>query len=220
MTEPSSVAVPVSRPPVRQVLQALAVAAIALLAYEALRFYLRDPVHYMFDYTQKSFGVYWPHRLALLCHIAGGTLALFFGPFQLWSGLRRWNLRVHRVTGYLYIAGVAVAGAAAFYLGFFTQPRDFGIALWGLATAWWITVGMAFLAIRRRQIPAHREWMIRGYVVTFAFVAFRWAVDLPIFASLGDSRFATVGWLCWVLPLLIAEVFLQWRRTVGVLTRG
>jgi len=220
MAESSSVAAPVSPPPVRLLLQALGIAVLALLAYEALRFYLRDPVHYVLDYTQKSFGSYWPHRVALLLHIGGGTLALFCGPFQLWSGLRRRHLSVHRLTGYLYIGGVAMAGAAAFYLGFFTQPRDFGVALWGLAVAWWTTVGMAFVAIHRKQIAAHREWMIRGYVVTFAFVVFRWVVDLPILASLGDSRFATVGWLCWAGPLLVAEVVLQWRRTVGAAVRG
>lgn len=215
MMESHAAAAPASRPASRQLLQALGVIVLGLLAYEALHFYLRDPLHYILDHTRQSFGFYWPHRTALLFHITGGTLALFCGPFQLWSGLRDRHLRVHRVTGYLYVAGVALAGGAAIYLGFFTQPRDFGVALWALAAAWWTTVGMAFLAIRRRRISAHREWMIRGYVVTFAFVAFRWWVDLPIFASLGDSRYATVGWLCWVGPLLIAEVALQWRRTVG-----
>ena len=68
------------------------------------------------------------------------------------------------------------------------KPRGFGVALWALVAAWWTTVGMAFLAIRRRRIPAHREWMIRGSVVTFAFVAFRGWVDLPIFGRVPSCR--------------------------------
>ena len=32
--------------------------------------------------------------------------------------------------------------------------------------------GMALIAIRRRNFIQHKEWMIRSYVVTFAFVTF------------------------------------------------
>lgn len=220
MTQADAAASATSRIGFALPLRALGVLALGVLAYEAVHFYVHAPLHYIVHYTRQSFGVFWPHRTALLLHIAGGTLALFCGPFQLWSGLRRRHLRIHHVTGYLYITGVALAGGAAFYLASFAQPRDFGVALWALATAWWITVGMALLAILRGRIPAHREWMIRGYVVTFAFVTFRWWVRFPIFASLGDSRDATVAWLSWVGPLLVTEVALQWRRTVGPLGRG
>lgn len=189
--------------------------AILWLAYQAIHFYLRDPLHYIVDQSEKSFGNYWPHRTALLLHITGGTLALFCGPFQLWTGLRRQALPIHRWVGYGYITGIALGGGAAFYLGSVTQPRDFGVALWGLAGAWWLTVAMAYIAIRRGRIEAHREWMIRGYVVTFAFVSFRWLVEFPIWKPLGNARFAEVAWICWVVPLMIAEVALQWRRTVG-----
>jgi hypothetical protein len=195
--------------------QTLVVLVVATLAYQALHFWTRDPLHYIVDHTERSFGAYWPRRWWLLLHIGGGTLALFMGPFQLWSGLRSRFLHVHRITGLLYVIGVGVGGAAGFYMSFFSEPRDFGVALFMLAFAWWLTVGMAFLAIKRRRIDAHKEWMIRGYVVTFAFVAFRYLVDLPVFAPLGAARASTVGWLCWVVPLLVTEAVLQWRRTVG-----
>jgi len=199
----------------RFAIQVLTMLAIVALAYEALRFWTRDPLHYILDHTERSFGPYWPRRWWLLLHIGGGTLALFMGPFQLWSGLRSRHLAIHRLTGLLYVVGVGVGGGAGFYLSFFSQPLDFGVALFTLAFAWWLTVGMAFLAIKRRRIEAHKEWMIRGYVVTFAFVAFRYLVDLPVFAPLGAARASTVGWLCWVVPLLITEAAMQWRRTVG-----
>lgn len=199
----------------RFISQALAVVLIGTLAYQALHFWARGPLHYLLDHTERSFGDYWPRRWWLLLHIGGATLALFMGPFQLWSGLRSRHLAIHRLTGLLYVAGVGLGGAAGFYMSFFTQPRDFGVSLFMLAFAWWLTVGMAFLAIKRRRIEAHKEWMIRGYVVTFAFVAFRYLVDLPIFEPLGAARASTVGWLCWVAPLLVTEAVLQWRRTVG-----
>lgn len=194
---------------------AIGIIAIALLAYFAVRFYLRDPLHYIVDHSEASFGRYWSHKWSLLLHIAGGTLALFAGPFQLWSGLRRRHLAVHRWTGRLYITGVLLGGVASFYLALHTVPRDFGVALFVLATAWWTTVGMAIVAIKRRQIEAHKEWMIRSYVVTFGFVTFRWLVALPMWAFLGSAVPATATWLAWVVPLLVAEVVLQWKRTVG-----
>lgn len=201
--------------PLEAVLRVLAMVAMVVLAYEALRFWTRDPLHYILHQSQRSFGFFWPLRWPLLLHIGGGTLALFMGPFQLWSGLRSRHLAIHRLTGLLYVAGIGVGGGAGFYLSTFTVPRDFGVALFMLAFAWWLTVGMALLAIKRRRIEAHKEWMIRSYVVTFAFVAFRYLVDLPVFAPLGAARASTVAWLCWVAPLLVAEVALQWQRTVG-----
>lgn len=195
--------------------RALGVVATLGLIYVAVSFYRQYAVHYIAVHTQASFGPYWHERDWLLVHIAGGTLALLAGPFQLWSGLGRRFLAVHRWSGRLYITGVLIAGSAAFYMSFFTQPHDFGVALFMLAVAWWTTSGMAYLAIRRHRIDAHRQWMIRSYVVTFAFVSFRWLVEQPVFQPLGPARYATVGWMCWAAPLLVAEVVLQWRHTVG-----
>jgi len=191
-------------------------ACVALVGYEVIHFYLRDPLHYIIDPTEKSFGPYWPHRIGLWTHIGGATLALFFGPFQFWTGLRDRNPAVHRITGYIYLTGILIGGCGAWYMATFTTPRSFGIALYSLTAAWWITVGMAFLAIRRGRIAAHKEWMIRGYVVTLAFVAFRWIEASPLLGDLGsEARNVTIGWACWAVPLLITEVALQWRRTMG-----
>jgi Predicted membrane protein (DUF2306) len=114
-----------------------------------------------------------------LLHVAGGSAALFFGPFQLWSGLRQRHLSIHRWTGRLYLGGVFVGGAAAFFLSFYTQPRDFGVALFVQATAWWLSVGMGFLAIKRYRIEVHKAWMIRGYVVTSRLSPFACGLTCP-----------------------------------------
>lgn len=190
-------------------------AAILVLGYFALHFYIRDPLHYIVDYSPQSFTRYWPHRFVLYPHILGGTLALFTGPFQLWSGLRRSHLNIHRALGYLYITGIVLAGASAFYLAVYAEPPAEGIALFALAAVWWICIAMAFVAIRRRQIDAHRQWMIRGYVLTFAFVSVRYVTDVPVLARFGDERFTIAAWVCWTVPLFLTEVALQWRKTLG-----
>jgi uncharacterized membrane protein len=182
--------------------------ALGFLAYNALRFYAGTIEHFGFGYNQANYGRFWPNRVWLLLHIAGGTAALFCGPFQLWSGLRNRNRVVHRWIGRAYVAGVLVGGAAAFYLSFFSRPRSFGVALFALALAWWFTVGTAVRAIKQRRVDTHKRWMIRGYVVTFSFVTFRMLIEVPVWSFAGDSWLAVVLWVSWVIPLALTEAVL------------
>ncbi len=183
--------------------------ALGFLAYKGLQYYVATIEHFAFDISEANFGRLWPNRHWLLLHIAGGTAALFAGPFQLWSGLRNSHRLIHRWTGRLYVAGVFLGGAAAFYLSFFSQPRSFGVALFALGVAWWVSVGTAVHAISQYQIEAHKAWMIRGYVVTSSFVTFRILIELPLWSFAGQSRLAVVLWLSWLAPLAVAEFLLR-----------
>ena len=73
---------------------------------------------------------------------------------------------------------------------------------------------MAYAAIRKRAIERHREWMIRSYTVTFAFVLFRLVDQLLIHwqAAPDDQIDAMTAWACWSVPLLLVEPVLQLRR--------
>jgi uncharacterized membrane protein len=186
-------------------------AAILLLLAFAMRFWLHDAVPYLLDYSEESYSRYWPHRGTLLIHIAGGTIALLAGPFQLWTGLRNRYRRLHRATGYAYIAGVAVSALSSFYLAFYANA-DFGLSLFILAIVWLATIAMALVAVRNRRIDAHQEWMIRSYIVTFSFASYRYLVKLSVFAGLGSGRQATVLWISWVVPMILFELFTQLDR--------
>ncbi|MFX9101200.1 DUF2306 domain-containing protein, partial [Acinetobacter baumannii] len=74
----------------------------------------------------------------------------------------------------------AVASAGAIYLAVTIDPQYFAYSagLLGLAGAWLVTTSMALWSIHRRAIEQHREWMLRSYVVTFAFVDFRFFANL------------------------------------------
>ena len=108
-------------------------------------------------------------------HIAGGMVAILVELAQLWLGLRSRTSGLHGTLGRIYLSAVAVASIGALYLAVTIGSENFAHAsgLFGLAGAWVITTSMAYLSIRRRAIEQHREWMIRSYVVTFAFVTFR-----------------------------------------------
>jgi uncharacterized membrane protein len=160
---------------------------------------------------------FWPRRYELLVHIAGGSLALLVGPIQLWLGHAGRHMDWHRLLGKLYLAGVLVGSVAAYYL-VFTSTLPFGwiylSGLFSLTVAWNVTTGMAYVAIRRGAIEQHREWMVRSYVVTFAFVLFRVLILLFDGLEIGvtPERFAAAAWLAWAVPLMLTEPLLQLRK--------
>lgn len=203
----------------------IAVIAILVLASGvAARFLVHYAAPY-FRWDPKYFDYYWPHRFRLMLHISGGIVALTCGTLQLWTGLRQKAMRFHRWTGRIYLAGVAMGILGAFLISAFSTPRSFGVALRCLAIAWLLTTGVAYAAILRGRVALHKEWMIRSYLVTFAFVSFRVMTEfLPsVTARLGaspDDALTNLTWLSWLVPLAAFELILQGRRLFGVGTRA
>jgi uncharacterized membrane protein YozB (DUF420 family) len=180
--------------------------AVVFVAMFALRY---------FTWDQQVFGQYWPRRGWLLLHVTGGIVTLLLGPGQVWLGLKGERMNLHRRIGIAYMACVGLSSAAAFYLAAHTDLGwVFGAGLSGLAVAWLVTTGVGFAAIRRGQILQHQEWMIRSYVVTFAFVTFRIFAGITQAAGVGTIQedLAAASWFCWAVPLLVTEAVLQGRK--------
>jgi hypothetical protein len=157
---------------------------------------------------------YWPRRGWLLVHIVGGLIALLSGPVQLWLGLHDVKMHVHRRLGLIYIAGMTIGSVGAIGLALQTDGGlIFGSGLFFLAIAWITTTSLAYIAIRKGLIDQHREWTIRSYVVTFAFVTFRagqvamTGSGIPLVTAIG-----IMAWACWAVPLLVAELTIQARK--------
>ena len=191
---------------VRRITKRLAIGALVWLA---ITFLLRDPLHYLIDSSPASFGRFWPNRAWVLAHVVGGVVALVLGPFQFWTWLRSRRPIVHHWIGRSYLAGVALAGAPAFYLAWVAPNRSFGVALFALAAVWCLASGIAFAAILTRRISTHRAWMIRSYIITFAFVTFRFLGVLPIWGPFGRHGEAAAAWVSWVAPILVFQVILR-----------
>jgi Predicted membrane protein (DUF2306) len=199
----------------RAVVKILIVLACMAIVGIAVAFVLKYVVHYYLNYNAVAFDPYWPRRGWLLLHITGGMVALLTAPWQFFTGLSGKHMNVHRYTGWVFLGGVTAGVTGAIYLAFTTTfGWAFGVGLIGLALAWAGTTGMAYYAIRRRMIEAHKEWMIRAYVVTFAFVTFRVFNDYGPTSHLQPphDRAVTLIWACWAVPLLITEAILQMRR--------
>jgi hypothetical protein len=172
-----------------------------------------------FALDEAQFTRYWPRRWWLLAHISMGIVALLTGPVQLWLGISDQRPWLHRQLGFVYMAAIVLSAMAGYYLAFTTDLSvAFGAGLAGLATAWMVTTGMAFVAVKKHLYDQHKEWMIRSYVVTTAFVAFR--IMFPLLQTSGvgsvQEQLAMAAWGCWAIPLLFTEAALQGRKILAV----
>jgi len=192
------------------------IAIISLAALLAVGFFVAFAVPYL-RLDSDALARYVSRRGWLLVHVGSGAMALLSGPVQLWLGVSRRAMRVHRWLGFTYVTSVALGSIAAFYLATHTELGwGFGAGISGLGVAWIVTTAFAIAAIRRGLIEQHREWMIRSYVTTFAFVTFRALFGALQAAGIGTlhEQLAACSWFCWAVPLLVTEGVLQGRRIV------
>ncbi|MGC2558937.1 MAG: DUF2306 domain-containing protein [Terriglobales bacterium] len=153
--------------------------------------------------------------LPLRLHIAGGMGALLLGPWQFSQRLRARALNVHRWMGRGYLLEVGLGSIAGFVMACVSSegmPTHLGFGI--LAVLWFGTGLQAYRSVRKGDIQAHREWMIRNFALTLAAVTLR--IELPVMLALLHWPFRvsyiTVSWLCWVPNILVAEWMVRGRR--------
>lgn len=179
----------------------------------ALRFLAREALPLLVNFDAIFYGRYWPHRGWLLIHMIAGSLALLLGPVQLVANLWWRRIVAHRWIGRTYLSAVVVGALTAGYLAVFNPVgRAAVISFHTLAMVWMISAAMAYLAIRRRQLVMHQEWLLRSYVLGYTVVIFRLLSELPWFVGGGREEELIIGWLSWTVPLFITELVLSRRR--------
>ncbi len=158
--------------------------------------------------------------IPITMHLAGGTVAIIFGAFQVNSRLRAKFLPAHRWLGRAYLVAVVVSGVGGLILARNSDGGlvgHFGFAM--LAVCWLFATLNAYRHIRARDITTHRAWMYRSYALTLAAVTLR--IDLPLFQIAGygfDVAYPLISWIAWVPNLLIVEWFVLTRapaKTTG-----
>jgi uncharacterized membrane protein len=168
-------------------------------------------------------------QAAFYLHIGFGGLALLLSPFQFATRLRTRVPHVHRVVGRVAVASIALAGTGGLVLAPHSLAGPVGTLGFGLLAVLWVTfAGTAFRAIRRRDVAAHRRWMVRTFALTYAAVTLRLWLFVLIAAQTGlagvdgqtafERAYLLVPFLAWVPNLLVAERYLAIpeRRTAPV----
>lgn len=107
--------------------------------------------------------------MTVVVHAVAATAAIVLGPVNL---LRRRRDRAHRMIGRTWAAAILVTCLSSFGI----HPHGFSW-LHGLAVFTLISVTIGVVAIRRRNVVAHRANMMGSYIGTL--IAFGFAVFLP-----------------------------------------
>lgn len=125
----------------------------------------------------------------VVVHIVAAAVFAILGVFQFSARLRRRRPNWHRRSGRMLVgAGLAVAASGLWMTLFYTGALG-GQLLWavrllvGSAMAAFIVLG--FTAIRRRDIAAHRAWMIRAYALAVG------AGTQTVTQGVGEALFGT-----------------------------
>lgn len=151
-------------------------------------------------------------------HMAGGTGMLLLGAANLNLATRRIAFPLHRQIGRAYLAfgGVGTLSALAVALQPFHKKPDspiltnISVSLAMLSLAWIAFAVLGWRAARNRRFDSHRDWMVRAYVLVWAFVFCRLGSRVPQLGDLGNGE--AFSWLSWVGPMIACEIALQWRH--------
>lgn len=163
------------------------------------------------------FARYVDHPVQTVAHLVPGILLLLFVPIQFSRTVRNRYRQLHRWSGRVLLALLLVAIVPAVYFGVVdshTLPWErptitlfSGIVIYAATTA--------YLAIRRRDVARHREWMIRTFAMMIGIGTVR-IVSVPfVFMTTASYETITVAsmWVGWVLTLGIAEWWIRHTRT-------
>ena len=146
-------------------------------------------------------------------HLVGGMLSIILGPFQFLKRFRAKYIKWHRDLGKVYVMGVLLIGApTGLYMAFFAEGgllSTLGFIM--MSIVWFYTTYKAVSEVRKGNIQAHKQWMVRSYAMTFSAVTLRLLV--PLFSlGLGMDQLSTVistAWISWALNLIIAELIIR-----------
>lgn len=147
----------------------------------------------------------------LVAHILGAAVFVLIGAVQFIPRFRQRGRSWHRRTGRaVAAAGLVVAVSAAWMTLLYPQKAGTGDLLFMLrlvfATAMAGALVLGFTAIRRRDVVAHRAWMMRAYAIGLAAgtQAFTEGISGAVFGS-GNLHADLAKGMGWAINLAVAE---------------
>ncbi len=155
-------------------------------------------------------------RTAFYIHVFTAVLTLLAGFTQFSSYILKEHKTLHRLMGKVYVFNVLFinfpAGMLmAFYANGYLPTR---IAFIILDSLWfWFTL-KAFLEIKKGNVKAHKEFMMRSYALTFSAITLRtWkAVLSGLFVIAPVTLYMIDAWIGFVPNLLLAEWLIRKKR--------
>ena len=155
----------------------------------------------------------------VVLHIVGATIYALVGAFQFAPAFRRrhpaWHRRAGRVA---LVAGTTVALSGLWMAQFYAiVPADHPLEHWFrmLAGSGMVaSIVLGYLAIRRRDIGQHQDWMRRAYALGLG-AGTQALTQLPWLLLFGAPDDLTRAWLmgaAWAINIAVAEWLIRKRR--------
>ncbi len=149
----------------------------------------------------------------IVTHAASASIALMIGIPQLSSKWREKYPKTNVVFRNIYFGAVIIGSISGLFLAFIAQgglPNLFGFGI--LSIVWFFSCIMAIIAIRTRNMPSYRMWMVRNYMLTSTAINLRillglWATTHGGVASI-PVFYQTLGFLTWVPTFVVTEWFI------------
>lgn len=168
--------------------------------------------------TPEALGKYYSLKWVLIAHITAGGGALILGLMQFWEKLRTYSRKLHRILGVLYLLAILVSSSCAVILAFTTAykvnlPYAFSLQVW--VSVWISSTSLAYFFAIKKRFRLHKEWMVRSYIVTLAFVISGLLYKSPFVQRLGsiEDISPSLFWLGWSVPLYIYEIIRSSKQT-------
>ncbi len=108
-------------------------------------------------------------------HIAAGAICIGTALIQFSRYILKKTKAIHRWSGRLYVFVVLFLGApTGLYMSFFAKGSFWERALFMfMAAFWFITTLYGLTTILKKNVLAHKIWMIRSYAMAMTAVTFR-----------------------------------------------
>lgn len=164
---------------------------------------------------------YVEHPWLTLLHTIPGFFFMILGPLQFMSLIRRRWIRLHRLSGRIYLGACALVALGAISMGL-------AFPMWGWTINQWAVLGYslillffvykAYRHIRAHRVAQHREWMIRGFATGLAIATFRIILD-DVLLPLGlefTTAWNIVVHISFPINLAVAEFWI-WATRPGQL---
>ena len=195
------------------VLFALIHGCMALYEQTVQYFALSDGVGFL---PLKKKVIHLPHwKSAFYVHVFTSIFALFAAFTQFVPIKNRWLAKVHRWAGRIYVFNILLLCApSGLLLACYAEGGIVGrLGFATLACLWFATTALGLRAILKRKVSRHQEWMIRSYALTFSAVTLReWQYWFAVLLPPTYNTFPLVAWLGWLLNLMLAEIWIRWKR--------
>lgn len=148
----------------------------------------------------------------LRVHIALAIIALLAAPFGFVTSLRRRNIKLHRLSGRIYVGSIFLNFVPSIYLSFFATGGVWSaIGFLLLNSIWAGATWRAYQTARRREIAAHQRWMIRSVAITLANLQL-YVLKTALGKVAGfdfETAYTIAVWTCWIGGLLVAEIVIR-----------